>query len=167
MSTGADRAVPAPRPVDAQAPDADSRVEAVCASALRMAATGGLTRLSIRHGEVSVELEWPQPQSAAPSAQAAPASELPACAAPGTTVVVSPMVGTFHRAPEPGAPPFVAEGDRVRGGQQVGIVEAMKLMNPVEADRAGRVVSIEVTDGDSVEYDQPLLVLAFDDTEPK
>jgi acetyl-CoA carboxylase biotin carboxyl carrier protein len=65
----------------------------------------------------------------------------------------------FYRSPEPGAPPFVAEGDLVRPGQQVGIVEAMKLMIPVESDRAGRVLEVLLADGSAVEHGQPLLLL--------
>ncbi|MBM0277884.1 acetyl-CoA carboxylase biotin carboxyl carrier protein, partial [Micromonospora tarensis] len=65
----------------------------------------------------------------------------------------------FYRAPEPGAPPFVAVGDLVRPGQPIAIVEAMKLMNEVTAERAGRVVAVLVEDGQPVEYDQPLVEL--------
>lgn len=82
-------------------------------------------------------------------------------AAGGTPdIVCSPSVGTFYRAPEPGAPPFVAEGDPVQPGQQIAIVEAMKLMLPVEATRAGRVIRILKSDGEPVEYGEPLLELA-------
>ena len=79
--------------------------------------------------------------------------------------VRAPSVGVFYRAPEPGAPPFVGEGDTVRPGQQVAIVEAMKLMLPVEADRAGRVVEVLKRDGEPVEYGEVLFVLAPDDGE--
>jgi acetyl-CoA carboxylase biotin carboxyl carrier protein len=79
-----------------------------------------------------------------------PADTFPLCA--GT-------VGTFYRAPEPGAAPFVAEGDTVRPGQQVAIIEAMKLMIPVEAERAGEVVEFLVADRAPVEYGQPLMLL--------
>ena len=78
----------------------------------------------------------------------------------GPHPVVSPMVGTFYRAPEPGAAPFVAVGDLVGPGQVVGIVEAMKLMNEITAGQAGRVVEVLVGDGQPVEYDQPLIALA-------
>ncbi len=78
----------------------------------------------------------------------------------GTFTVGSPSVGVFYRAAEPGKPPFVTEGDVVRAGQQVGIVEAMKLMIPIEADRAGRVVRILAEDTAPIEHDQPLFVLA-------
>ncbi|GAA2208730.1 hypothetical protein GCM10009850_041880 [Nonomuraea monospora] len=74
--------------------------------------------------------------------------------------VCAPMVGTFYWAPEPGAAPFVAVGDTVEKGQQVGIVEAMKLMNPIEADVSGEVVEILVPDGTPVEYGQKLIAVA-------
>ncbi len=69
-------------------------------------------------------------------------------------------VGVFYRAPEPGAKPFVAEGDSIVRGQQVAIIEAMKLMIPVEADVSGRVVELFVTDGTSVEHGEPLMAVA-------
>jgi len=74
--------------------------------------------------------------------------------------VIAPTVGVFYRAPSPGAAPFVEEGDTVAAGTQVGIVEAMKLMVPVEADRAGRVSKVLKSDGDPVEYGEPLIRLA-------
>src|SRR5262249_6626691 len=75
----------------------------------------------------------------------------------GDHYVKAPMVGTFYHAAEPGAQPFVAVGDLVQPGQQVGILESMKLMNPIEADCAGKVAEVLVPNGASVEYDQPLL----------
>ncbi|GAA1604130.1 hypothetical protein GCM10009679_04970 [Saccharothrix algeriensis] len=69
-------------------------------------------------------------------------------------------MGTFYRAAEPGTPPFVAEGDHVRRGQQVAIIEVMKLMIPVEAEHDGQVVAVHVADGTSVEYGDRLLTLA-------
>lgn len=71
--------------------------------------------------------------------------------------VPSPMVGTFYRAPAPGEAPFVEVGDRVRKGQTVCIIEAMKLMNEIEAEISGQVVEILIQNGDPVEYNQPLM----------
>lgn len=71
--------------------------------------------------------------------------------------VSSPMVGTFYRAPAPAEPPFVEVGDRVRSGQTVCIIEAMKLMNEIEAEVTGQVVEILVGNGEPVEYGQPLI----------
>lgn len=71
--------------------------------------------------------------------------------------VPSPMVGTFYRAPAPGEAPFVEVGDRVRKGQTVCIIEAMKLMNEIEAEISGQVVEILIQNGEPVEYNQPLM----------
>jgi acetyl-CoA carboxylase biotin carboxyl carrier protein len=74
-------------------------------------------------------------------------------------VVRAPLVGTFYVAPQPGAAPLVAVGDLVEAGQTVGLVEAMKLMNHVTAEMAGRVVEILVANREPVEFDQPLIRL--------
>jgi len=74
-------------------------------------------------------------------------------------LVESPMVGTFYRAASPDSDPFVEEGTQVRKGQPLCIIEAMKMMNEIEADTAGRVVSILVENGNSVEYGQALMIL--------
>ncbi|WP_435819484.1 acetyl-CoA carboxylase biotin carboxyl carrier protein, partial [Micromonospora tulbaghiae] len=128
---------------------------------------GPVRRVRLSSGESVLEVEWHDP--AAPAQRAAePAEALPARAAEPAAraapvadrpAVRSPVVGTFYRAPEPGAMPFVAVGDLVRPGQVVGIVEAMKLMNEVTAGQAGRVVEVLVDDGKPVEYDQPLIAL--------
>jgi acetyl-CoA carboxylase biotin carboxyl carrier protein len=73
--------------------------------------------------------------------------------------VEAPMVGTFYRAPKPDAPPFVAEGDTVKEGQVLCIVEAMKLMNEIEAKVAGRIVKVVAENGQPVEFGQPLFLL--------
>ncbi|MGN4024359.1 acetyl-CoA carboxylase biotin carboxyl carrier protein, partial [Burkholderia gladioli] len=74
-------------------------------------------------------------------------------------VVTSPMVGTFYRAPSPGADPFVQVGDTVKEGQTICIIEAMKLLNEIESDKAGVVKEILVENGQAVEYGQPLYVI--------
>jgi acetyl-CoA carboxylase biotin carboxyl carrier protein len=88
--------------------------------------------------------------------------EVPA-AADGRHPILAPLVGTFYRASQPGAKPFVEEGDTVDAGQVVGIVEAMKLMNQVHADRGGRVVEISAGDGEWVEFEQALMFLDPDE----
>ena len=80
----------------------------------------------------------------------------PAELAPGTVSIDAPMVGTFYRATSPDAPPFVSEGDLVKEGQTLCIIEAMKLMNEIEARTAGRLAAILVENGQPVEYGQPL-----------
>ncbi|WP_338926367.1 acetyl-CoA carboxylase biotin carboxyl carrier protein [Mycetohabitans endofungorum] len=95
---------------------------------------------------------------AAPSAESdAPAT--PAAATPQGHVVTSPMVGTFYRAPSPGADPFVQVGDSVKEGQTICIIEAMKLLNEIEADKTGMIKEILVENGQAVEYGQPLFVI--------
>ncbi|MEV4711468.1 acetyl-CoA carboxylase biotin carboxyl carrier protein [Micromonospora sp. NPDC049374] len=135
--------------------------------------TDPVRRLRLRLGDAELEVEWDRsvgpdpvvpsgttgPGVAAPRPPVGPA-EAPPPATPATRISVrSPMVGTFYRSPQPGAAPFVAVGDLVRPGQVVGIVEAMKLMNEIVADRPGRVVEVLVPDGQPVEYDQPLVAL--------
>jgi acetyl-CoA carboxylase biotin carboxyl carrier protein len=124
------------------------------------------TRLVVRAGELAIELVWenqPTPATRIPAGAQEPAAEPPAPAAEGWggdgICVRAPLVGVFYRAPEPGARPFVAEGDNVSRGQQVGIVEAMKMMVPVEADRAGRVVAVLKENAEPVAYDEPLFAL--------
>ncbi len=95
--------------------------------------------------------------SAAPTAAASAAAG--AAEAEGLITVHSPIVGTFYSAPSPGAPDFVQPGDRVQAGQVLCIVEAMKLMNEIEAEAAGTIVSRLVTSGQPVEYGQPLFTL--------
>jgi acetyl-CoA carboxylase biotin carboxyl carrier protein len=97
------------------------------------------------------------PMSGEAPAAAAPAT--PAVAAPQGHVVTSPMVGTFYRAPSPGADPFVQVGDTVKEGQTICIIEAMKLLNEIESDKSGVVKEILVDNGQAVEYGQPLFVV--------
>ncbi|WP_233851358.1 acetyl-CoA carboxylase biotin carboxyl carrier protein [Paraburkholderia sp. HD33-4] len=92
-------------------------------------------------------------------AAAAGAPATPAAAAPQGHVVTSPMVGTFYRAPSPGADPFVQVGDTVKEGQTICIIEAMKLLNEIESDKSGVVKEILVENGQAVEYGQPLFVV--------
>jgi acetyl-CoA carboxylase biotin carboxyl carrier protein len=91
----------------------------------------------------------------APAPAAAPAAPV----APQGHVVTSPMVGTFYRAPSPGADPFVQVGDAVKEGQTICIIEAMKLLNEIESDKAGLIKEILVENGQAVEYGQPLFVI--------
>ncbi|HND98847.1 MAG TPA: acetyl-CoA carboxylase biotin carboxyl carrier protein, partial [Plasticicumulans sp.] len=89
---------------------------------------------------------------AAPAAAAAPA-------APAGHALKSPMVGTFYRAPAPGAKPFVEVGQHVSVGDVVCVIEAMKMFNQIEADRAGTISAVLVESGQPVEFDQPLIVI--------
>jgi len=90
-----------------------------------------------------------------PTAPETPASKTKA----NEHVITAPMVGTFYGAPSPGAKPFIEIGDEIKVGQVLCIIEAMKMMNQIEADRAGRVTSIMARSGDPVEFGQPLFVV--------
>jgi acetyl-CoA carboxylase biotin carboxyl carrier protein len=122
-------------------------------------------RFSVEAGDTKIEIERGMPAGvvagAAPAAvAAAPAGE--EAGAPeldGRHPIKAPLVGTFYRASQPGAAPFVNEGDTVDEGQVVAIVEAMKLMNQVQADRAGKVAEILAEDGAWVEFEQVLMYL--------
>ncbi|TBO34518.1 acetyl-CoA carboxylase biotin carboxyl carrier protein [Aquabacterium lacunae] len=100
-------------------------------------------------------------QAAAPAAVAAPAAAPAAAEAPVETghIVKSPMVGTFYRSSSPGAKAFAEVGDTVKAGQPVCIIEAMKIMNEIEADKDGVVSKILVENGQPVEYGQPLFII--------
>ncbi|MBL8311942.1 MAG: acetyl-CoA carboxylase biotin carboxyl carrier protein [Burkholderiales bacterium] len=97
---------------------------------------------------------------AAAAAVAAPPAATPAASAePSGHAVKSPMVGTFYRAPSPGAKPFVDVGSTVTQGDTLCIIEAMKLMNEIEADQSGTVKAILVESGQAVEYGQPMFII--------
>jgi acetyl-CoA carboxylase biotin carboxyl carrier protein len=97
-------------------------------------------------------------QTAASAPQAAPAADPDA----GLHLVKSPIVGTYYGSPSPGAAPYVAPGDHVEKGQVICIVEAMKLMNDVESDATGEVVKCFVSNGQPIEYGQPLFSIRLD-----
>lgn len=104
----------------------------------------------------------PAPVAVAATPTAAPAAEspAPAPAAPAGHAIRSPMVGTFYQAPSPDTPAFVSVGKNVSKGDIVCIVEAMKMMNQIEADKSGVVQAILVKDGEPVEFDQQLIIIA-------
>ena len=138
---------------------------------------GGVTRLDLDHGDLRVRLRggFGRRQREAVTAdeedeatiEVPPVALVPVAPPPtaldGDYVIASPMVGTFYGAPSPGAEPFVQVGDRVELGQTVGIVEAMKIMNEIAAERSGVVAAILVENGEPVEYGSPLIRL---DTRP-
>jgi acetyl-CoA carboxylase biotin carboxyl carrier protein len=102
------------------------------------------------------------PQTAAPPPVLAPAPAAPEPApadAAGAVVVKSPIVGTFYRAPDPNSPPFVNVGDQVRVGQVLCIIEAMKLMNEIEAEVGGEIVKVHHESGQPVQYGDPLFTI--------
>ncbi|MEV7213536.1 acetyl-CoA carboxylase biotin carboxyl carrier protein [Kitasatospora cineracea] len=144
---------------DGAAADQVADLTALCRSVAELARTTTRppSRIRLEHLGTAVEVEWPAgEQLAAPAAP--PAAEEPPDE--GTARHVrAPMVGTFYRSPEPGAPPFVSVGDTVAVGQPIGILEVMKMMSPIEADTAGRVVEILADDGTPVEFQQRLIAV--------
>ncbi|NNF96483.1 MAG: acetyl-CoA carboxylase biotin carboxyl carrier protein [Halobacteria archaeon] len=137
----------------------------------------GVAEIEIKEGEESVRIS--RQSLASQAMMAAPAAFVPppvAAAAPAAAVVEtpaaepaaetieghaikSPMVGTFYRAPSPGASSFVEVGQAVSAGDTLCIIEAMKLLNQIEADKAGTIKAILVENGQPVEYDQPLVII--------
>jgi acetyl-CoA carboxylase biotin carboxyl carrier protein len=132
----------------------------------------GIAEIEITEGEEAVRISRYAPQFAAPMAAAMPAvAAAPAAAAAPASpiakaeaeedghIVMAPMVGTFYSASSPGSPPFVQVGDRVAAGDTLCIIEAMKMMNQIEAEVSGTIKSIRVQSGDPVEYGQILFVI--------
>jgi acetyl-CoA carboxylase biotin carboxyl carrier protein len=135
----------------------------------------GVTKVDLVHGDLSVRLRAGEQNSVHPAAvhgteaaQSVPASAhvvqiaapaAPAPIDPAEFVITSPMVGTYYATPSPGAPPFVQLGEAVEAGQTVGIVEAMKIMNEIVAERGGTVTALLVENGQAVEYGSPLIRL--------
>ena len=135
-----------------------------------------IDELEIKEGEESVRIsrhsnkQYPMYSAPMPM-MPAPAAPAPAVAAPETALpaskpppekghgILSPMVGTFYRSPSPGSPSFIEVGQSVKVGEVVCIVEAMKMMNQIEADKAGTVEAILIEDGQPVEFDQPLITI--------
>jgi len=134
----------------------------------------GIHEIEIHEGEESVRITrsasgTPMAAAPAPLPPAAPAAAAAPTAAPaGTTEAVpemdghrvtAPMVGTFYRAPSPGSKPFVEVGQTVEAGETLCIIEAMKMLNPIEADQGGTIRDILVENGNPVEYGQPLFII--------
>jgi acetyl-CoA carboxylase biotin carboxyl carrier protein len=133
----------------------------------------GIAELEITEGEEKVRISRgasPTPPAAAPPVTLVPISATesdvtgPAAAAepaaPEGYVLKSPMVGTFYRAPAPGSKPFVEPGQAVKAGDVVCVIEAMKLLNEIEADQGGVIKEIYVENGQPVEYGEPLFLIA-------
>ncbi len=132
-------------------------------SELEITEAEGKVRI-VKSGPVVVPQYVPAaaPMAAAPAAAPAPVAGLPAPAAPAEIqghIVKSPMVGTFYRASSPGAKAFVEVGSQVKEGDTLCIIEAMKILNEIEADKSGTVTRILGENGQAVEYGQPLFVI--------
>ncbi|ABY70457.1 probable biotin carboxyl carrier protein ofacetyl-CoA carboxylase [Actinobacillus pleuropneumoniae serovar 3 str. JL03] len=126
----------------------------------------GTVRISRAQPAASAAVQYvaaPQAATVAPAPAAAPVAQAaPVAAAPAEVsghAVLSPMVGTFYRSPSPDAKPFIEVGQTVNVGDALCIVEAMKMMNRIESDKAGVVKAILVNDGEAVEFDQKLIII--------
>ncbi len=138
---------------------------------IEMLEESNLAEIEIREGEEAIRISRVSSVTTAvpapPAAPLAAAAAAPAPAEPTATesampaghVIVSPMVGTFYRAPSPGGNPFVEVGSRVNVGDTLCIIEAMKMLNEIEADRAGTVRAILKENGQPVEYGEALFVI--------
>ncbi len=131
-----------------------------------LVAESGIAELEITEGDDKVKIVKFS-QAVQPVVQAAPVTTVAVAApevvaappAPTGHAVKAPMVGTFYRAPNPGASPFVEIGQAVKEGEPLCIIEAMKLLNEIEADKSGVIKEILVENGEPVEYGQPLFVI--------
>ncbi len=132
----------------------------------------GLDYISVKNDKFEVELgqknppprpippmTMPLPAGFAPAPAPAQGEAAPAVAPANTKSITSPIVGTFYSAPSPTKPPFVKVGDKVNEGDVVCIVESMKVMNEIQADISGVVKEIAASDGEAVEFGQPLIIL--------
>jgi acetyl-CoA carboxylase biotin carboxyl carrier protein len=149
----------------ADAPPQEGLLRSVCARVVQLAEASQVGPRVIRMSVsgISVEVEWPEPSG---TALAAPPREEPtAVHGPGggnreVSHIRAPSVGRFYHCPSPGARPFVTVGDTVEAGQQVGILEAMKLMMPIHADVTGIVEEILVPEASSVEFGEALVAVS-------
>lgn len=145
-------------------PDGDDHAAILRALTREVAAvaklSGNLRRVAMRVAGHSVEVEWSEVRATGMSAPRQDGEGAEPDDRDGLLVVRAPLVGTFYTAPQPGAPPFVSVGGRVGKGDTLAIIEAMKLMNPLLAEGAGTVEEVLVANGDPVEFDQPLIVMA-------
>jgi acetyl-CoA carboxylase biotin carboxyl carrier protein len=140
-------------------PPAPERVADLVQSLATVMRQASITELDLDLGDISVRLRRPAPDHDGGELRL---ENLPLASIepdPPEILITAPMIGTFYAAATPGAQPFVVEGDEVYVGQTIGIIEAMKIMNEIAADRAGVVEAILVGNGQPVEYGSPLMRL--------
>ncbi len=128
-------------------------------SELEITEAEGKVRIVKGGGAMVYQAAAPVMVAAPVAVAAAPVAEVPVAEVPLGHVVKSPMVGTFYRSSSPGAKPFVEVGSQVKEGETICIIEAMKILNEIEADKAGTVVKMLCDNGQAVEYGQPLYVI--------
>ena len=143
-------------------PELNEVIEATRALVSLMRANG-LTKLDVMAGSVTIRLRASQAELPARSPVLPAPTPAEPTEVPKGHIVRAPMIGTFYAAPSPGEPPFVRVGDHVEAGQTIGIIEAMKIMNEIPADRSGIVAEILVANGQAVEYGSPLIRIEPDE----
>ena len=146
---------------------------------VKMVNKSNISELTIEEKDIKITIKQKEdkyvtaaPMQAVPQMQAMPVAAAPVAAAPSAAApaaapkaadnlitIKSPMIGTFYRKPAPDKPNFVEEGDEVRNGKVVCVIEAMKLFNEIESEVSGKIVKILVDDSSPVEYDQPLFLV--------
>jgi acetyl-CoA carboxylase biotin carboxyl carrier protein len=141
---------------------------------VKMVNKSNISELTIEEKDIKITIKQKEdkyvtaaPQMQAMPVAAAPVASAPAAAAPAAApkaadnliTIKSPMIGTFYRKPAPDKPNFIEEGDEVRNGKVVCVIEAMKLFNEIESEVSGKIVKILVDDSSPVEYDQPLFLV--------
>ena len=141
-------------------PPAPEQVADLVQSLAAVMRQSSITELDLDLGDVSVRLRRPSSNDDGGETRLENGSLAPTEPDPPEVWITAPMIGTFYAAATPGAQPFVAEGDEIYVGQTIGIIEAMKIMNEIAADRAGIVEAILVGNGQPVEYGSPLMRLA-------
>ena len=145
--------------VDPQFSDGIAELVGSLATVMQQSA---VTELDVDLGAVTIRLRRPvapgdglATPATAPASRGAPEEQII------THIIAAPMIGTFYASPSPGAPPFVRVGDRVEVGQTIGIIEAMKIMNEIAADRGGVVEAILADNGQPVEYGSALIAMSL------
>ncbi len=136
-------------------------------SLINLMGSGGIRELDLSFGDVSIRLRGQGQTPGAASVAVLPSSGTSSAVVEpqiASSLITAPMIGTFYSSPSPADPPFVAVGERIEAGQVVGIIEAMKIMNEIVADRAGIITEILVTNGEAVEYGSPLFRVSLEDT---
>jgi acetyl-CoA carboxylase biotin carboxyl carrier protein len=141
-------------------PTAPERVADLVQSLAAVMRQSSITELDLDLGDVSLRLRRPTSDHDGGEMRLENQSLTSTKPDPPEVLITAPMIGTFYAAATPGAQPFVAEGDEIYIGQTIGIIEAMKIMNEIAADRAGVVEAILVGNGQPVEYGSPLMRLA-------
>ncbi len=135
-----------------------AEIEGLLRALIGMMRDGGMSELDLAFGDVTVRLRGAATVSVvAPATVVIPANAADAVTPSSDYAIAAPMIGTYYASPSPGAPAFVEVGDTIAAGQIIGIIEAMKIMNEIPADRGGVVTELVAANGQPVEFGSPLI----------